>query len=57
MTDEEEDRQVRRGLGDPAREKTVAEHPVSQRDLDELRQSIEELNRNLAEMKARKDLP
>ena len=41
------------GVGNPAREKTLGEHPVSNQDIEEIHEDIEDLNDELADLRSR----
>lgn len=43
------------GVGNPAREKTLAEHPVSDRDIEEIHDDIADLQDDLADLKSQSD--
>lgn len=58
MTDNEKKERFR-GVGEPARQKTLGERPVSDKDIQELSDRIDRLNTELEDLKARgaTDLP
>ncbi|HEX2054569.1 MAG TPA: hypothetical protein VHJ78_12695 [Actinomycetota bacterium] len=43
------------GVGDPAREKTLGEQPVSDQDIAEIHEDIEDLRDELADLRAREN--
>jgi hypothetical protein len=43
------------GVGDPAREKTLGERPVSDQDIREIQDHIDHLRDELADLEARED--
>lgn len=51
MADEEIDEPMLEGVGDPARQKTLGERPVSDADIADIHKDIEELNEDLAELR------
>lgn len=52
MADDEINDPMLEGVGDPARQKTLGEQPVSDADIEEIHKDIEELNEDLAKLRA-----
>ena len=55
MADDQIDEPMLEGVGDPARQKTLGERPVSDQDIEEIREDIAELKENLAKLRAEGD--
>lgn len=55
MADDQVDAPTVEGVGDPARQKTLGEQPVSDQDIEEIREDIAELNEDLARLRAEGD--
>jgi hypothetical protein len=52
VADDNVDEPMLEGVGDPARQKTLGEQSVSDADIAEIHKDIEELNEDLAELRA-----
>lgn len=55
MVNDDVDEPMLEGVGNPARQKTLGEQPVSDQDIEEIREDIANLNKDLEKLRARGD--